>query len=53
MWTTNVILTVIGVVLLVRMGRDSTSNRGGDWGDRVDAAKALFKRRPPGDRRRR
>jgi lipopolysaccharide export system permease protein len=53
MWGTNTILTVIGIVLLVRMGTDSTSNRGGDWGDRVDAVKALFKRRPPGDRRRR
>jgi hypothetical protein len=34
------------VVLLLRMGRDSTSNRGGDWADRLDAFKAHFGRGP-------
>ena len=46
MWATNVMLTVVGLVLLVRMGRDSSSNRGGDWGDRIDALKARFGRGP-------
>jgi lipopolysaccharide export system permease protein len=44
MWGTNVILTAVGLVMLVRMGRDSSSGRGGDWGDRIDAIKARFGR---------
>jgi lipopolysaccharide export system permease protein len=46
MWGTNVILTLVGLVLLLRMDRDSTSNRGGDWSDRVDALLAKFGRGP-------
>lgn len=46
MWGTNVILTIVGLVLLLRMGKDSTSNRGGHWGDRIDALKAKFGRGP-------
>jgi lipopolysaccharide export system permease protein len=36
MWGTNVVLTVIGLVLLFRMGREESSGRGGNWGDRLD-----------------
>jgi lipopolysaccharide export system permease protein len=36
MWGTNVVLTVVGVVLLFRMGREESSGRGGNWGDRLD-----------------
>jgi lipopolysaccharide export system permease protein len=52
MWGTNVILTAVGIVLLFRMGKDSNSGRGGDWGDRIDAIKARFGRGPaaPGAR---
>jgi hypothetical protein len=46
MWGTNTILTGFGIVLLLRMGRDSNSNRGGDWSDRLDALKARFGRGP-------
>jgi lipopolysaccharide export system permease protein len=46
MWGTNVILTLVGVVLFLRMGRDSTSNRGGDWSDKLDALLAKFGRGP-------
>ncbi|NUR32378.1 MAG: YjgP/YjgQ family permease [Gemmatimonadaceae bacterium] len=46
MWGTNVILTIVGVVLFLRMGRDSTSNRGGDWSDKLDALLAKFGRGP-------
>jgi lipopolysaccharide export system permease protein len=45
MWGTNVIMTTIGVVMLLRMGRDQNTGRGGDWGDRLDALKARFRRR--------
>jgi len=37
MWGTNVVLTVVGIVLLFRMGREDSSGRGGNWGDRIDA----------------
>jgi lipopolysaccharide export system permease protein len=37
MWGTNVVLTVVGIVLLLRMGREDSSGRGGNWGDRIDA----------------
>ena len=46
MWGTNVILTIVGLVLMLRMGKVSTSNRGGHWGDRIDAMKAKFGRGP-------
>ncbi len=46
MWGTNVILSVVGLVLLLRMGRDSSSNRGGDWNDKLDALRAKFGRGP-------
>ncbi len=36
MWGTNVVLTIVGVVLLFRMGREDSSGRGGHWGDRID-----------------
>jgi lipopolysaccharide export system permease protein len=36
MWGTNVVLTFVGVVLLFRMGREESSGRGGNWGDRLD-----------------
>jgi lipopolysaccharide export system permease protein len=45
MWGTNAILTVIGVVLLMRMGREENSSRGGNWGDRWDRALDLLRRR--------
>jgi len=46
MWGTNVILTAVGLVLMLRMGKDSTSNRGGDWSDKLDALLARFGRGP-------
>ena len=45
MWGTNVILTVIGVVLLARMGHEENSGRGGNWGDRLDRVRDLLRRR--------
>jgi lipopolysaccharide export system permease protein len=46
MWGTNVILTIVGLVLLLRMGNDFTSNRGGDWSDKLDALLAKVGRGP-------
>jgi lipopolysaccharide export system permease protein len=36
MWGTNVVLTAVGIVLLLRMGKEENSGRGGTWGDRID-----------------
>ena len=45
MWGTNVVLTVVGVVLLFRMGHEENSGRGGNWGDRFDRVRELLRRR--------
>jgi lipopolysaccharide export system permease protein len=48
MWGTNVILSVVGLVLLLRMGHEENSGRGGNWGDRLDKLRdALRRRRQP------
>jgi len=48
MWGTNVVLTLVGLVLLFRMGREDNSGRGGDWADRFDrVTKLLGRRRQP------
>jgi lipopolysaccharide export system permease protein len=46
MWGTNVLLTVVGLVLLFRMGRDQNTGRGGDWSDRIDRVRGWFGRGP-------
>jgi lipopolysaccharide export system permease protein len=45
MWGTNVILTVVGVVLLLRMGREENAGRGGNWADRWDRVREMIARR--------
>jgi lipopolysaccharide export system permease protein len=45
MWGTNVVLTVVGIVLLFRMGREDSSGRGGHWRDRIDALRDWVKAR--------
>jgi lipopolysaccharide export system permease protein len=41
MWGTNVILTFVGLVMLLRMGKDQNTGRGGDWTDRLDRLRRL------------
>ncbi|MEO8560849.1 MAG: LptF/LptG family permease [bacterium] len=50
MWGTNVILTIVGIVLLFRMGHEENSGRGGDWGDRIDRLRETLRRRRRGPR---
>jgi hypothetical protein len=52
MWGTNVILTAIGLVLLLRMGREAGSARGGTWSELLDSIKAKFGRGPLAEARR-
>jgi len=40
MWAANVILTAVGLVLLVRMGREGATSRGGDLSEFMDALRA-------------
>ena len=40
MWAANVILTGVGLVLLVRMGREGATARGGDFSEFKDALRA-------------
>jgi lipopolysaccharide export system permease protein len=44
MWGTNVILTVVGLILLLRMGHEENSGRGGNWTDRWDRVRGLLGR---------
>jgi lipopolysaccharide export system permease protein len=48
MWGTNVVLTIVGVVLLLRMGREESAGRGTDWGERIDRLRDFVngRRRP-------
>ena len=39
MWAANVILTAVGMVLLVRMGKEGATSRGGDLSEFTDGLK--------------
>jgi hypothetical protein len=41
MWAANVILTGVGLVLLVRMGREGATSRGGDLSEFTDGLRTL------------
>jgi hypothetical protein len=40
MWGTNFLLTLIGIVLLARMGKEGSTARGGDMSELMDSARA-------------
>lgn len=48
MWSANILLTAIGVVLLTRMGRESATTRGGDLGEMLEIVRDLFRGRRGG-----
>jgi lipopolysaccharide export system permease protein len=45
MWSPNIILTIIGVIGLMRVSRESGSTRGGDFQEVLEAIRHLFRRR--------
>jgi len=47
MWAANIILTIIGLILLSRMGRETATTRGGDIADLLETLRGLvrFRRR--------
>jgi Lipopolysaccharide export system permease LptF/LptG len=44
MWTPNILLTVLGVIGLVRVSRESGSTRGGDFQEMIDGVRHLVRR---------
>jgi lipopolysaccharide export system permease protein len=44
MWAANILLTAVGLVLLSRMGRESATTRGGDFGEMLEIVRSLFRR---------
>jgi lipopolysaccharide export system permease protein len=44
MWTPNIVLTVFGLLGLVRVSRESGSTRGGDFQEVLDGIRHLFRR---------
>ena len=44
MWTPNIVLTVVGILGLIRVSRESGSTRGGDFQEILDAVRHLLRR---------
>jgi lipopolysaccharide export system permease protein len=44
MWAANILLTMVGVFLLARMGRESATTRGGDFREMLDLFRNAFRR---------
>lgn len=45
MWIDNAVFLTIGIVLVVLMGNENTTQRGGQFAEKVDAVRAWFERR--------
>jgi lipopolysaccharide export system permease protein len=44
MWAANILLTIVGVFLLARMGRESATTRGGDFREMLEIVHNVFRR---------
>jgi hypothetical protein len=44
MWAANILLTIVGVFLLSRMGRETSTSRGGDFGEMLEIVRNFFRR---------
>ena len=44
MWLTNIVFTIVGLFLLSRMGKESSTSRGGDMREMLDMLRAWFAR---------
>ena len=53
MWAANLVFTLVGLVLFMRMGREGSTARGGDLDDVKDRILAWFAARRPSARRNR
>jgi hypothetical protein len=43
MWAANILLTLIGLVLISRMGREGATQRGGDLREMLDMFRGLWR----------
>lgn len=50
MWAANILLTMVGILLLARMGRESATARGGDVTELLELARGVFRRGSREDR---
>ena len=44
MWAANILLTIVGVFLWTRMGRETATSRGGDFGEMIEIVRNFFGR---------
>ena len=44
MWAANILLSIVGIFLLARMGRESATSRGGDLREMLDIVRNVFRR---------
>jgi lipopolysaccharide export system permease protein len=44
MWSPNIVLTIVGLIGLIRVSRESGSTRGGDFQEILDGIRHLFRR---------
>jgi hypothetical protein len=42
MWSANILLTMVGLVLLARMGRETATTRGGDFAEMLEIARGYL-----------
>jgi lipopolysaccharide export system permease protein len=45
MWLANIIFLMAGLILIIRMGNEGVTSRGGSIGERIDAVREWFSRR--------
>jgi lipopolysaccharide export system permease protein len=44
MWAANILLTIVGLFLLARMGRETSTTRGGDFREMLEIVRNVFRR---------
>lgn len=44
MWAANILLTIVGIFLLARMGRETSTTRGGDFREMLEIVRNVFRR---------
>jgi len=44
MWAANILLTIVGIFLWTRMGRETATSRGGDFGEMIEIVRNFFRR---------
>jgi len=45
MWSSNIVFSIIGLILMLQIGREGSTARGGDWGEMKDAMRRRWRAR--------